>query len=101
MQAGDTVFIREGSYNERISPINTGTPGNYITYMAYPGETPLIDRSVLITNWISYTDSIYWAEYTGYTIPLWEDTFEEAGFYCGLWPVFSLADLDEPGKLLL
>ena len=98
LQAGDTVFIREGSYNDRIEPINSGTQGNYITYMAYPGETPVIDRSVLITNWNEYTDSIYWAEYTGYTIPLWEDTFEEAGFYCGLWPVFSLSELDEPGK---
>ncbi|MCD4697953.1 MAG: right-handed parallel beta-helix repeat-containing protein, partial [Bacteroidales bacterium] len=98
LQAGDTVFIREGTYNDRIEPVNSGTPGNYITYMAYPGETPVIDRSVLITNWNEYTDYIYWAEYTGYTIPLWEDTFEEAGFYCGLWPVFSLSDLDEPGK---
>lgn len=98
LQAGDTVFIREGTYNDRIEPVNSGTPGNYISYMAYPGETPVIDRSVLITNWNEYTDSIYWAEYTGYTIPLWEDTFEEAGFYCGLWPVFSLPELDEPGK---
>ena len=98
LQAGDTVFIREGTYNERINPINSGTPGNYITYKAYPEETPVIDRSVLITSWFNYTGSIYWAHYTGYTIPLWEDTFNEAGFYCGLWPVFSLSELDEPGK---
>jgi len=69
LQAGDTVFIREGTYNNRIEPVNSGTPGNYITYMAYSGETPVIDRSVLITNWTNYTGSIYWAEYTGYTIP--------------------------------
>lgn len=98
LQSGDTVFIREGTYNESINPINSGTPGNYITYKAYPEEIPVIDRSVLITNWFNYTGSIYWAHYTGYTIPLWEDTFDEAGFYCGLWPVFSLSELDEPGK---
>jgi len=44
---GDTVFIMNGTYNP-ISNFNqsivtisrSGTPGNYITYKAYPGHTP-------------------------------------------------------------
>ena len=40
---GDTVYIKEGIYNERVIPQNSGSPGNYITYTAYPGDTVIID----------------------------------------------------------
>ena len=43
MVAGDTVYIRSGTYNERVIPENSGSAGNYITYAAYPGETVTID----------------------------------------------------------
>lgn len=41
--AGQTVFVREGIYNERLAPQNSGSPGSYIIFMAYPGETVSID----------------------------------------------------------
>ena len=41
--AGDTVYIKEGTYNEQVIPQNSGSPGNYITYTAYPGDTVTID----------------------------------------------------------
>ena len=41
--AGDTVYIKAGTYNERVIPKNSGSPGNYITYTAYPGDTATID----------------------------------------------------------
>ena len=41
--AGDTVYIKAGTYNERVIPKNSGSPGNYITYTAYPGDTVTID----------------------------------------------------------
>jgi hypothetical protein len=41
--AGDTVYIRAGTYGERVVPRNSGASGRYITYAAYPGETPVID----------------------------------------------------------
>jgi parallel beta-helix repeat protein len=43
--AGETVFIRAGTYNEQVVPLNSGNSGNYITYAAYPGETVTIDGS--------------------------------------------------------
>lgn len=43
--AGDTVFIKSGTYNEQVSPRNSGSAGHYITYAAYPGETVTIDGS--------------------------------------------------------
>lgn len=56
LQAGDIVYIRAGTYDERgnwygtfgadgggISPMNSGTAGNNIVYTSYPGETPIIE----------------------------------------------------------
>jgi parallel beta-helix repeat protein len=40
---GETVYIRQGTYNERLVPEIGGIPGEPITYAAYPGETPVID----------------------------------------------------------
>ena len=41
--AGETVYIRAGTYQERVLPQHSGSPGNEITYAAYPGETATID----------------------------------------------------------
>jgi len=39
LQAGETVLIREGTYNEEeLQPANNGTPGQFITFSNYPGE---------------------------------------------------------------
>jgi hypothetical protein len=43
--AGDTVYVRAGTFEEQIIPLNSGSAGNYITYAAYPGETVTIDGS--------------------------------------------------------
>ncbi len=45
--AGDTVYVRSGTYNEFVIPANSGTAGNYITYMNYSGENPIIDGTGL------------------------------------------------------
>jgi len=42
--AGDTIYLRAGTYNTRIEPSNSGSSGNVITYEAYN------DESVIITN---------------------------------------------------
>jgi parallel beta-helix repeat protein len=41
--AGDTVYIRAGTYSEQVIPQNSGSAGQPITYAAYPGETAIID----------------------------------------------------------
>lgn len=51
--AGDTVYIRGGTYTERVDfDTNSGRAGQYITFTAYPGETPVIDGTGL-----SFSDS--------------------------------------------
>src|SRR5512139_3552242 len=41
--AGETVYIRAGTYQERVVPQNSGSDQHAITYAAYPGETVTID----------------------------------------------------------
>jgi hypothetical protein len=43
--AGDTVYIRGGTYPEQVIPQNSGSAGQYITYAAYPGEIATLDGS--------------------------------------------------------
>lgn len=43
LEPGDTVYIRAGTYGERVAPQRSGAPGKYITYAAYPGEAVTID----------------------------------------------------------
>jgi hypothetical protein len=40
--AGDTVYLRGGSYAERIIPANSGLVGRPIVYRSYPGEYVLL-----------------------------------------------------------
>lgn len=39
-EAGDTIYLREGTYNRYIYPTNSGTSGAKITFAAHTGETP-------------------------------------------------------------
>ncbi len=41
--AGDTVYVKAGTYRERVVSRNSGNRGNYIAYTAYPGDTVTID----------------------------------------------------------
>lgn len=41
--AGDTVFVKNGTYNEIVTVKNSGSAGKYITFAAYPGHAPTID----------------------------------------------------------
>jgi hypothetical protein len=43
LTAGQTVYVQSGTYNERVNIQNSGSAGNYITFSAYPGQTPIID----------------------------------------------------------
>jgi parallel beta-helix repeat protein len=47
VKAGDAVYVRAGTYNERVVLTRSGTPGNYITFQNYPGETVTLDGTGL------------------------------------------------------
>ena len=57
LQAGDTVYIRGGTYNNIqgdeancIRPTNNGSAGNPITYMAYNNETVIVTGRALYVD---------------------------------------------------
>ena len=61
LKAGDELFLRSGTYNEKKILINvSGTNGQHITIANYPGEKPIIDggykafRSVQNLDWELY-----------------------------------------------
>ena len=43
MVAGDTVYIKEGVYTERVVVQQSGSSEKFITYKTYPGHKPVID----------------------------------------------------------
>jgi hypothetical protein len=44
VQAGDTVYVRAGVYNEAVTMNISGSKaGGYITFESYPGETAIVD----------------------------------------------------------
>jgi len=47
LKPGDGVFVREGTYNERLVPASSGAEGACIVYAAFPGELPVIDGAGL------------------------------------------------------
>ncbi len=52
MTAGDTAYIRAGTYREQVTPRHSGSAGAYITYAAYPGDAVTMDgASVKIPEW--------------------------------------------------
>lgn len=60
-QPGDTVYILGGIYRETVTPANSGTPGEPITYTAYNNESVEIDGADPITGWTQSSSSIYTA----------------------------------------
>jgi hypothetical protein len=52
LTAGQTAALRGGTYtlSTSFAPTNSGTSGNPITLIAYPGETPIIDRGFTSAN---------------------------------------------------
>jgi len=51
MVAGDTCYVRGGTYRESVTPANSGTAGNPITYQAYANEAVTISGAEIVSNW--------------------------------------------------
>jgi parallel beta-helix repeat protein len=64
MVAGDTVYVRAGTYEEQVIPQHSGSAGNYITYAAYSGETLTIDGNSITLP--AYETGLFVVEDTDY-----------------------------------
>jgi len=49
--AGDTVYLREGTYSSGITPAHSGTSGSRITFSAYGSETPMFTVNTANGSW--------------------------------------------------
>jgi len=76
--AGDTVYLRTGTYTQTINPTNSGTTGNYITYRAYEEEVVTITdsydladlsgKSYIVIDGLRFIDAgHYWINMEGAT----------------------------------
>lgn len=109
LKAGDTVYIIAGTYaSEQITPANSGTSGNYITYQNYNGETVTISggsrqANLINKNWIKidginfYKSSSSWVYLSGSNYNIIQNcTFHVAKAYGG----FNLFDNSTYNKIL-
>jgi len=76
LTAGDTVYVREGVYEETIRPARSGTSGSYITYTKYGDEVATMshpvnagvslgNRSYVNIDGINFTDTGgSWVDFT-------------------------------------
>jgi len=53
MLPGDTVYVKEGTYNG-FALTTSGTANNMVNYLAYPGDTPIVNGEIWFGNSASY-----------------------------------------------
>jgi len=61
--AGNTVYLRGGTYDDMIYPVNSGTASAKITFIAYPGETPVISNVSNTSQWYNFGICLYGVSY--------------------------------------
>ena len=69
--AGDTVYVRAGTYQEQINITTSGTALNRITVTNYAGESPVIDGAYKIPSaWTSFLVSVSgnYVTFSGFSI---------------------------------
>lgn len=59
LKAGDTLFLRGGTYRETLKPLSSGTKDKPITYSAYQNEKVIISGTDLLSNWKQWKGNIY------------------------------------------
>jgi len=48
--AGDSIFVRAGIYHEDVILGRSGSPGNPIAFLAFPGETVILDGGNVLSS---------------------------------------------------
>jgi hypothetical protein len=65
MVAGDTCYIRGGTYRETVTPGSSGSAALPITYCPYNNEVVTISGANVVSGWSVYTNGIYQATFAG------------------------------------
>ena len=64
-QAGDIVYIKEGTYRETVIPANSGTDGNSIGFEPFGEDQVTVSGTEMISGWTNVTGNIYKAPMAG------------------------------------
>lgn len=98
MRAGNTCIIREGTYQETITPMNSGTENAPITYKSFPGENVTITGCDQITNWSVHSGNIYVANIDWDLGPKDNQVFANGEMMVqAQWPNKTSSNIFEPG----
>ena len=66
VQAGDTVFVRGGTYRETVRPAHSGAAGKPIVFQAYKKENVIVSGTTLIsTKWTAERNGLYFTDWPG------------------------------------
>ncbi|GIZ09606.1 hypothetical protein FUMI01_23330 [Flavobacterium sp. UMI-01] len=57
--AGDVVYIKQGTYEETLTPTNSGTAGNPIVFQSYPGDKVIISAMEALSGWTLDSGNVY------------------------------------------
>lgn len=57
--AGDIVYIKEGTYEETLTPTNSGTAASPIIFQSFPGDKVIISAMQALSGWTKDTGNIY------------------------------------------
>lgn len=100
--AGDTAYIKNGTYREDINFHISGTAENRITFSAYSGHSPVINGAYTATGWSVYSGNVYQATYNYSGTSLWEDTTNKLTRQANLVSVDAAGEwyLDDAGNTL-
>jgi hypothetical protein len=75
MVAGDTCYIREGTYRETVRPSNSGSSGSPLVFKSFPNEKAVVNGcDVVAGTWTVQNGNIYKIAYTGPVNDLFVDT---------------------------
>lgn len=61
-KAGDTVFLRAGTYYEVLRPASSGKSGAPIRFLAYNREEVTIHGGTVVANWTKHEGNVYAAK---------------------------------------
>ena len=86
--AGDTVYIKDGIYNEHVYIENEGGPESHIVFSAFPGETPIIDGTGVTESQNGLVVAKPFIELVGLEICNWE----ENGIWAESAPFLEIRD---------
>ena len=57
--AGDTVFVRGGTYRETVRPSRSGSGGAPISFKAYNNENVTVSGADVVSGWSKHSGSVY------------------------------------------